>query len=76
MVRTAIDIPKEKMAALEAIAERDARAKDEVILEALDQYLARRDLQLPDWIGMIRGDDGTLTSDNVDERLRANWHPE
>jgi hypothetical protein len=31
---------------------------------------------LPSSIGMIKDDDGTLTSGNVDEWLRANWSPE
>jgi hypothetical protein len=76
MVRTPIDIPEDKIAAFEAIAESESRATDEVIVEALDQYLARRVRRLPDWIGSIDNDDGTLTARNTEEWLKANWRPE
>ena len=76
MAETTIRIPDEKMAALEAIAEREARGKDDVILEALDLYLEQRERKLPDWIGSIDNDDGTLTARNTEEWLKANWRPE
>lgn len=76
MIKTTIHIPADEMAALEALAKSEARPKAQLIREALSQYVAERGRKLPDWIGMIEDDDGTLTSDNVDEWLRANWHPE
>jgi hypothetical protein len=36
--------------------------------------LACDEPKLPAWIGMIKDDDGSLTSENVDEWLRENWH--
>jgi predicted transcriptional regulator len=76
MAEITIRIPDEKLAAFEAIAEREARPKDDVILEALDQYLAQRERKLPDWIGSIDIEDETVTARNVKDWIRANWRPE
>ena len=76
MIKTTIHIPKDEMAALEAIAKREARPKAQVIREALSQYVAERGRKLPSWIGMIDEDDGSLTSENTEEWLKANWRPE
>jgi hypothetical protein len=85
-----VNIPEEELAALDAIAERESRPMDDLIREAVSQYLATRERtrpagigvineEAPNWprsIGMIREDDGSLRSDNVDEWLKEHWRPE
>jgi hypothetical protein len=74
MVRTAIDIPEEKMAALEAIAEREARPRDELILEAIGRYVTEQSRPVPEAVGIF--EDTEVDSTNLEEWLRANWRPE
>jgi predicted transcriptional regulator len=74
MKKTTIYITDEVMALLDAKARKERRPKAGLIREALAQYLACDEPKLPAWIGMIKDDDGSLTSENVDEWLRENWH--
>ena len=76
MIKSTIYFEPNQVAALEALAKREGRPRAEIIRDAVDRYVVESGRQLPAWVGMIKDDDGTLTSDNVDEWLRANWHPE
>ena len=76
MIKTTVYIPEDEMAALDSLAKSESRPKAQLIREALSQYVAERGPKLPSFIGMIDNDDGTLTSRNSREWLKANWHPE
>lgn len=76
MKKTTLYLSEEQMAELDAHSQRSHRPKAQVIREALAEYLVDVRAPLPDWIGMIDDDDDSLTSENVDEWLRENWHPE
>lgn len=43
--------------------------------DALREYVAWQQYQLPEWVGMIESDD-EVNSSNVKEWLRDNWKPE
>jgi len=59
-----------------ASSKRKQRPNADLIREAVERYICDEGSRLPSWIGMIEDDDGSLTSANVDEWLRANWHLE
>lgn len=72
MIKTTVNLPRELVAALDAIALREGKSRSAVVRDALDEYTRARRGPLPAWVGMIEADDGTLTSANVDEWLREN----
>jgi predicted transcriptional regulator len=74
--KTTVYLTDEIESGLEAISRRKHRPKADLIREALAEYIAEEQPALPRWIGMIKDDDGSLRSDNVDEWLEENWHPE
>jgi hypothetical protein len=76
MIKSTIYFEPNQIAALEALAKQEGRPKAEIIRDAVDLYVSKSGRKLPSWIGIIKDDDGTLTSDNVDEWLQANWRPE
>ena len=71
MIKTTVDLPRETLAALSAIAAREGRSRSSVMRDALDEYIGSRGRPLPEWIGSIDDDDGSLMSTNVDDWLRA-----
>jgi hypothetical protein len=71
MVRTAIDIPEEEMAALEAKAERESRPKDDLIREAITRYVSEDCRPKPQAVGIVG--DTEVTSTNYRDWLRENW---
>ncbi len=74
MNKTTVYLTDDLTAAYEAFAKQDARPKAEVIREALDTYAANRVRRLPEAVGIF--DDDEVNSTNVDDWLRAHWHPE
>ena len=76
MKKTTIYLTDELVAGLDAISKKNSRPKAGLIREALAEYIIDEGPALPSWIGMIENDDGSLRSDNVDEWLKENWHPE
>jgi predicted transcriptional regulator len=76
MKKTTVYLTDEIESGLEAISRRKRRPKADLIREALADYIADEQPALPRWIGMIKDDDGSLRSDNVDDWLKENWHPE
>lgn len=75
MEKTTLYLPPDLMAAYAALARKQRRAKAELMRDALREYAARQDYQLPDWVGMIDSDD-EVNSSTLDEWLRDNWKPE
>jgi predicted transcriptional regulator len=75
MEKTTLYLPPELMAAYSALARNPRRAKAELMRDALREYAARQDYQLPDWVGMIASDD-EVNSANVKTWLRDNWKPD
>ena len=76
MKKTTIYLTDELDSGLDAISKRKHRPKADLIREALAEYIDDEEPVLPRWIGMIKDDDGSLRSDNVDEWLKENWRPE
>ena len=74
MITTTINLPRELVAALDAIALRAGRSRSAVIRDALDEYARARRGSRPAWVGMI-DDDGSLASTNVDEWMHADRQP-
>jgi predicted transcriptional regulator len=66
----------QELALLESLAKREGRSRSAIVRDALTSYIVANPIPLPDWIGTIDKDDGTLTARNVKEWLRANWRPE
>ena len=69
MIKTTVDLPRETLAALSAIAAREGRSRSSVMRDALDEYIRSRGRPLPEWIGSVHDNDGALASANVDTRL-------
>ena len=76
MKKTTIYLTEGLDSELDALSRRKHRPKADLIREALSEYIHDEQPALPRWIGMIKDDDGSLRSDNVDEWLKENWHPE
>jgi predicted transcriptional regulator len=73
-MKTTIYIPDDQMAALDAMAKREARPKAQLIREAIELYVTENAQPMPDAIGIF--EDLEVDSTNVDDWLRANWRPE
>ena len=76
MKKTTIYLTDEIESGLDAISRRKHRPKADLIREALTDYIADEEPSWPRSIGIISEDDGAVRSDNVDEWLEENWHPE
>ena len=76
LIRFTVRFPEELLSSLDEIARREGRSRSAVAREALNRYLHADSELLPRSVGMIKEDDGLPGSENVDEWLRANWHPE
>jgi predicted transcriptional regulator len=75
MKRQTIQLSQEQLTALEAMAKREGRSRSAIVRDAINRYIASDKGLWPAWIGMIKDDNGSLTSGNVDEWLRESWHP-
>ena len=73
-MKTTIYIPDDQMAALDAMAKREARPKAQLIREAIELYVVDNAQPMPEAVGIF--DDVDVDSSNVDEWLRDNWRPE
>jgi metal-responsive CopG/Arc/MetJ family transcriptional regulator len=76
MRKTTVYFSDELLADLEAMSRRKHRPKADLIREAVAGYVAEDQPEWPKSFGMIKDDDDSLRSDNVDEWLRENWRPE
>jgi len=76
MKKTTVYLTDEIESGLDAIARRRHRPKADLIREALSVYIADDEPAWPRSFGMIKEDDGSLRSDNVDEWLKEHWRPE
>jgi len=76
MKKLTIRFTEQELETLDELVRREGRSRSAIVRDAVGSYIAANPVPLPSWIGMIDNDDGTLTSRNVKEWLRANWHPE
>lgn len=75
--KTTVYLTQDQISGISAMARRKGRPKAQLIREAVAAYIVDDvDFEWPRSIGMVTDDDGELTSENVDEWLKANWHPE
>ena len=74
MKKTTIYLSDEQMAELDAVSRRKHMPKAHLIREAVAKYIAAEPIPMPAWIGMYA--DSEVTSENLDDWLHENWHPE
>lgn len=74
MEKTTLDVPIVLHRKLEAVAARTGRPETALIVETLDLFLARWRRPMPRSIGSFGDPD--LRGEDVEDWLRANWHPE
>jgi len=75
MEKTTLYLPAELLAQYTILARKRGRPKAEVMRDALAAYAARQEREMPDWIGMLDGEDD-FNSSNVKSWLRENWEPD
>ncbi len=79
MASTVVELPEELSQQLDEIATRSGQTRAEIIQTVLYAFVAGQtkpssDPELPRSIGMIDVPD--VTSVNLEDWLKANWHPE
>jgi predicted transcriptional regulator len=72
-METTIQLPPDVQRELKALADRTGRSEAEIVLEAVEHFLASRRRPRLHSLGSVSDPD--VTSENLDEWLAANWKP-